>query len=163
MYYYLPPSPNYPLEGNTKQVIRRTACQIPSMWRLSPTTLSQRHMDLHVWSYPLKSVLGFKNTRGVERCPFPIFLTFSTASVMTVWWWRRRTIYNLPISFPRRYANSTDSTVIMVHATSSSSSQPVAMTFHLRTHRVCAVRIRSVTFYKKVRYQTHDCNTTVSF
>jgi len=64
MYYYLPPSPNYPLEGNTKQVIRRTACQIPSMWRLSPTTLSQRHMDLHVWSYPLKSVLGFKNTRG---------------------------------------------------------------------------------------------------
>jgi len=106
---------------------------------------------------------GVRTHGGVERCPFPIFLTFSTASVMTVWWWRWRTIYNLPISFPRRYSNSTDSTVIMVHATSSSSSQPVAMTFHLRTHRVCAVRIRSVTFHKKVRHRTHDCNTTVSF
>jgi len=47
-----------------------------------PPTLSQRHMDLHVWSYPRlgyifqvssKSVQGFRSPRG-QNLPFPITL-----------------------------------------------------------------------------------------
>jgi len=55
-----------------------------------PPTLSQRHMDLHVWSYPRpdyifqvssKSVQGFRSLRGVKIWPFPLLwlVAFTTA------------------------------------------------------------------------------------
>ena len=55
-----------------------------------PPTLSQRHMDLHVWSYPRpdyifrvssKSVQGFRSHGGVKIWPFPLLwlVAFTTA------------------------------------------------------------------------------------
>jgi len=47
-----------------------------------PPTLSQRHIDLHVWAYPRpdyifqvssKSVQGFRNPRGSKFVPFHYF------------------------------------------------------------------------------------------
>jgi len=57
-----------------------------------PPTLSQRHMDLHVWSHPRhsyifhvssKSVQGYKAT-GVNICHFPLLWLLDITTASTV-------------------------------------------------------------------------------
>jgi len=55
-----------------------------------PPTLSQRHVDLRVWSYPRrsfpvssKSVQGFSEPTGVEICPFLFLWLFAFTTACT--------------------------------------------------------------------------------